>query len=110
MMLHVLRHAGSASDPGSKAILYSILNKTSIPLNSAEIWEQAEVGAAAAVSQCLHCLLLKLLCTHAEGWSQEQAACQDLAALHAQGWGCTDKTNWKRPKFCVFTENSHQKG
>lgn len=42
---------GSTADPGSKAILYSILTDTSVPLNSAQIWEQAEVSSLASQQQ-----------------------------------------------------------
>lgn len=33
---------GSAVEPGAKAVLYGILKDTSTPLNSAQIWQQAE--------------------------------------------------------------------
>ena len=46
---------GPNVDHGTKAILYSILSETSIPLNSAQIWEQAEVSLAAALSAIQQC-------------------------------------------------------
>lgn len=33
---------GSTAEPGAKAVLYGILKDTATPLNSAQIWQQAE--------------------------------------------------------------------
>ena len=35
---------GIGDKPGAKAVLYEILQKASAPLNSSQVWEQAEAS------------------------------------------------------------------
>ncbi|KAL3130585.1 hypothetical protein ABBQ38_008390 [Trebouxia sp. C0009 RCD-2024] len=38
----IIHNSSSKTDPAAKAVVYTILSDTSVPLNSAQIWEQAE--------------------------------------------------------------------
>jgi len=43
-VIRLVMCAVSGVEPGAKAVLYGILRDTPTPLNSAQIWEQAEVS------------------------------------------------------------------